>query len=1153
MNSLTSLCGALLDTAGLPWVPPLVARWTVLLSLAWVAHAALAGRNPRWKVALWRAVAVGAAAIPVLACAPPVVHWRLPGADRSAILTHVHTSGAPANPGGAIPAWLSHGPAGGESLGIPGLARRPETSSDNLASGAAPYLAPGGPGSGQPASTGGSLTSSRARPGAWVLGLWAAGVMILAARYLWQVRRLGGIIGRSERVADEVVAAWGPLASEPAVHVYRSAEVHAPCLARSWRPVLLLPEHLGSGHDGAEMRAILAHERAHARGHDLAWNDALHLVSAILWFHPLVWRARQAHAAACDAVCDAVAADQLGDVTSYSRALARLALRAAGTLPAGGLAMAKVSDVRRRIELLQRRVFRAPLHRRFTVPATIAFGLCVVVIGGVGFTRAGQDASTNGRATPGPGAQVARQEAAKAKPAAPADAPRGQAATTTLSASGTVVDAAGKPVAGASVILREWSYYRVHAMGPKLTEPVLRGDGLPDILAETKADAAGRFRFENVRAPGFPHVPDILQSDFPWDVVALAPGHGLAWVQLTPNHQHTPITLTLGAEGTLRGRVVEPGGQPVVGAKVKVYGIDPLGRPAGFHAGTDGGLNLSGSSLPLGATTDADGRFTIRGLPREKVVSLGIISPAHQRMAALTATTDAPQPAQGSRPVYTGDFTLTAKRTDHVLTGRIVFEADGKPAVGARVMRYYSDVIAGQDGRYRIEGVTFGPFRVVAMADHCDAAPLDATIQIPEQPLQFEHDLVLPRGLVVTGRVVDFATGRGVDKVTIDFIPKPETGSRRGPLPFTWETDADGRFHFGVPPGRGLVHLRSVPAAFPPPDPSYTVGERSSPPHWTREVEGRAGQTVELSDFRLARSRGVVLRVVDPAGRPVAQARVDLRDSNHSYRDQRGWSRNEPRRTGPDGRYEAVSLQPGQATVIDITAENPPLGATVDVVAEPVGGAVKTIDVPLQPLVSLSGRVLDAEGAPIAHPTLQLHREIAEPGPNGRSYGLGVQARTEVNADGSFTFDRIIPGATYQVFVTAGAYAGIQGDPVKIMPGQPVRLADFRLPMTDREVRGIVVDPHGKPIAGAYVGYQRPDRPILTPPQSPYRWNQDTDASGRFQLTGLPRGPIRLMAYVSLDSPRQDIRTSNSVAVNPGQTEVRIELLQPYGRLRGIE
>ena len=49
------------------------------------------------------------------------------------------------------------------------------------------------------------------RLGFWVLGFWVAGVVVLAARHAGNVRRLSGIIGRSECVPDEVVAEWSAL------------------------------------------------------------------------------------------------------------------------------------------------------------------------------------------------------------------------------------------------------------------------------------------------------------------------------------------------------------------------------------------------------------------------------------------------------------------------------------------------------------------------------------------------------------------------------------------------------------------------------------------------------------------------------------------------------------------------------------------------------------------------------------------------------------------------------------------------------------------------------------------------------------------------------------------------------------------------------
>ncbi len=173
--------------------------------------------------------------------------------------------------------------------------------------------------------------------------------MLLAIRLLLAWLGLGRIIGRSHEAPGQALTQSRDVAEAigaPAVRIVCSAEIAAPCLAGLWRPVLILPAR-GLADD--DLKAILAHELAHARGRDLAWNLASHLATIVLWFHPLAWRIRSAHAAACDAVCDAVAADFLGDVSTYARTLARLALAALAPPPVPGLAMARSSDIRRRV------------------------------------------------------------------------------------------------------------------------------------------------------------------------------------------------------------------------------------------------------------------------------------------------------------------------------------------------------------------------------------------------------------------------------------------------------------------------------------------------------------------------------------------------------------------------------------------------------------------------------------------------------------------------------------------------------------------------------------------------------------------------------------------------------------------------------------
>ena len=263
-----------------------------------------------------------------------------------------------------------------------------------------------------------------------------------------------------------------------------------------------------------------------------------------------------------------------------------------------------------------------------------------------------------------------------------------------LSAAGTVVDEAGRPIAGTRVILREWSEYRVRGMASKELEKLPRGkEEIRDTLMETTTDDAGRFRFHEVPARPFRN-SQTSQSIFPWDVVALKDGHALAWTQLTPHRERTPITMTLGPEGILpragcrargqtrgRGEGQSPWHRPGLGKGGAGRRDDP-GRTSSIFTGR----RFRSRRQPTPAAGSTSEAYHAIGM-----VTLSVTESRHERIFAYAATSDQSQPdlvsklppAAGSaevrEPVHTGAFTLTTKLAEHVLTGRVVFESDGSP------------------------------------------------------------------------------------------------------------------------------------------------------------------------------------------------------------------------------------------------------------------------------------------------------------------------------------------------------------------------------------------------------------------------------------------------------------------------------------------
>jgi protocatechuate 3,4-dioxygenase beta subunit len=396
---------------------------------------------------------------------------------------------------------------------------------------------------------------------------------------------------------------------------------------------------------------------------------------------------------------------------------------------------------------------------------------------------------------------------------------RVQRVTVTLrggaAASGTVVDARGRPVAGAVVTpVPEAAHGSVPLTGA-------RDDG-------TETDAQGRWRFEHLGAGPY---------QFTASGPRAAPGTS-ATVRLDGVSEQSGITIQLPDAARLSGRVEDVSGAPVPFAAVRLVLDEGAQR-----------------TLARRTTADARGAFELDGLPQRRVALVA----SHERATSPTHYVDLSQ-----EPVRSKPFVLTLSAAE-VLRGRVE-GSGGKPvgeavvlaeATGGRMRGRAEQTLRGQlvttadaGGRFELRGLMPGTYLL-------RAAPPGTTPQqrLPwlTPPVQAETGgseavLRLSLGGTLVGRVVR------------------EDGAP--PADFSAVLRGAGAVPHGG--GNGRFHLAGVPEG----DHTLYITGKGFVNKVVPGVRIQEGQETSLGDLVVQRGRQLQGRVVNASGAPVPDATV---------------------------------------------------------------------------------------------------------------------------------------------------------------------------------------------------------------------------------------------------------------------------------------
>jgi hypothetical protein len=271
---------------------------------------------------------------------------------------------------------------------------------------------------------------------------------------------------------------------------------------------------------------------------------------------------------------------------------------------------------------------------------------------------------------------------------------------------------------------------------------------------------------------------------------------------------------------------------------------------------------------------------------------------------------------------------------------------------------------------------------------------------------------------------------------------------------------------------------------------------------------------------------------VDPQGQPVAGAAVWLPVEDSAEEAYQAYLKAGPAAvTGADGRF-AVALPDG-TNELEVCVPGS-LTALVETDLASAG----PVTVVIRPGASISGQVVDAEGAPLAG--ISLETSLAgRPEENvilfsSPCFHQSGKTRASTGPKGLFTLAPLEPG-WYTVRAADGL---VESAPVRVASGQALR--GMRLIAEHgAQVAGRVTAPDGSPVPGAKV--------------SCGSVSAETDAAGRYRLTGIAPGSRRVSAgdgkhsgvFRDLELAAGENRLDLALA---DMKEIRGRVLRPGGR-----
>jgi RNA polymerase sigma factor (sigma-70 family) len=635
---------------------------------------------------------------------------------------------------------------------------------------------------------------------------------------------------------------------------------------------------------------------------------------------------------------------------------------------------------------------------------------------------------------PGEAPSPTPQPAAVAVPVAPDDGDE------LLVYSGRVLDPSGKPVVGAKLFL------------------VSSDDPTPP---RATSDSDGRYRFS---------VPVSSFEDRIWArharVAAAVAGFGLGLTDSEHPDAGREATLRLVEDLPISGLVVDLEGRPAVGATVRVSSVwsapggdlSPWIKASRAEEGDHYALKYKYLSrrfpstdkapgLVPSVTTDAEGKFRLAGVGRERLAELTIEGPTIclTEVEVLTRpgesfrTPDIPGAtnAGGYATTYHGASPRLAAAPNRPIEGVVRDRQTGRPIAGARVgiSRPFSwasrDTLSDAQGRFRITSLPRGSGKELRILAPEGEPYLPAMVAVENPPGlgPVACDIALTRGIAIRGRITDAKTGEPVwscvsyhaDAKNPALEAMPEFRAIRDyNYKFRRFTRPDGTYTVVALPGKGLINVEVLSHDYPDlrdglPDRGDYVPQFPGYAHALVKIDLPESAGPQTRDVTVTPGRTIIGTIVGPDDRPLDGVYIHGLDPNG------GWT-SQPL-NGPE--FKALAFRPSSSPrTLLFQHESGKLAGWREVRGDETG----PIRVRLEPSAAFVGRLLGKEGKPLADATLAT---IVADRENEDRWIRHRPEATRTDADGRFRVEGLAAGLRYKIAPALRRREGLKIEPLK--------------------------------------------------------------------------------------------------------------------------